>query len=566
MLAADALWPHDEQQARAIFRRAWEAATAADKAEHEDSLSKELGLTDSVRESLLETVAARDAKLANEFLRDISKESSEERSSNQSPQSTHDAWRRLSADGERRLSIASTLLRQGEAHRAAEIAAPVINEGVNESLVEFILDLRERDVDDADALYMRLLEHAAADPQTDANDVLLLSSPIVSPYLLVKVDEFGSLKFQAFGYPSANSPTQQAVPQQAQVAFFNLAASILLRSRVSNDEAITMQELVASFYTTGRLLPFFENSSASYVSYAPALRARQSELFNVMEAARREQVSAQFGVSSLTRTGNVDPLRSQQEELARADTSIERERIALAMIQKAVRLRFWDRARRAASEIEDQDKRRAALSFIQVHQIKAISRDYADEKEDDFESVVKFVRGADVPPFAKAWGFAQAAAIAARKRGPETTQIVAELINEAESYAERAEQGTPERVAAYGVVTMTAARFDQERAWSLLREYVKSANAVEDFTGDETSLDLAANAGAGDEAEQFSVEAEVFRLDGIFATMAHLDFDKALTEARALDADVPQALATIAVAKTRIQKSEVRSQNEKQNP
>src|SRR3954464_11310110 len=72
-LAADALWPHDERQARNIFRRAWEAATAADKATPEDSLSKELGETDSfARESLLEKVAARDAKLANEFLKDIS--------------------------------------------------------------------------------------------------------------------------------------------------------------------------------------------------------------------------------------------------------------------------------------------------------------------------------------------------------------------------------------------------------------------------------------------------------------------------------------------------------------
>src|SRR5215213_1616698 len=37
MLAADTLWPYDAAQARAIFRRAWEAATASDKAEQEET-------------------------------------------------------------------------------------------------------------------------------------------------------------------------------------------------------------------------------------------------------------------------------------------------------------------------------------------------------------------------------------------------------------------------------------------------------------------------------------------------------------------------------------------------
>jgi hypothetical protein len=274
-----------------------------------------------------------------------------------------------------------------------------------------------------------------------------------------------------------------------------------------------------------------------------------------MEASRREQVSSQFGVSSLTPAGYVDPLRSQADQLSRATDTAERERIALAIVRAAARNKFWDRARRAAAEIEDVEKRRAALTFIQVQQIKDISVAYAEEKEDDFESVVKFVREADVPPFARAWGLAQAAVIAARKRNAQTSQTIAGLINEAESYAARVPQRTPERVAAYGVVTTAAARVDAARAWSLLRELVKAANAVEDFTGDEVSFDLTADESSADEiAERFSVEAEAFRLDGIFATMARLDFDKALAESRALDGDVPQAFATIAIAKTVLEK------------
>jgi hypothetical protein len=569
MLAGDALWSHDERQARMIFRRAWEAAAASDEAEQEEAKREAGALPGSIskvtdaRDEVLARAAARDARLAEIFLRDLSFEKDGTSVDENEPLS-RTAWHELSVTGARRLALASELLDAGETRRAVEIAAPAIKEGATTEIITFILRLRERSISDADALYMRLLERAAADPHTDANAVLLLSSPIISPSLLVLIDEYGLLQFRALPLAGTNAASQHSVPQTAQIAFYNLAASVLLRP-LPNYIGPTLQEEMARFYAIGRLLPFFENTSAPYVTYAPALRARHSELFNEIEAGPREQVSSQFGVNSLTRAGYVDPLRSQADQLSRATDTAEREHIALAMVRTAVRNKYWDRARRAAAEIEDVERRRAALSFIQVQQIKDINAAYADEKEDGFESVVKFVRESDVPSFAKAWGFAQAAVIAARRRKAQTSQTVAELINEAESYAARVAQGTPERVAAYGVVTTTAARVDAPRAWSLLREFVKAANAVDDFTGEEVSFDLNGNESSDNEtAEHFSVEAEAFRLDGIFATMSNLDFDKALAEARALDGDVPQAFATIAIARTVLEKqgSGARSQNE----
>jgi hypothetical protein len=563
-LAADALWPHDERQARAIFRRAWEAATASDKAEKEEAARGGGGLLPATNENMTEArdevlgkAAVRDARLAEIFLHDLLGEK-DGASVDRDEATRRTAWGALSANGERRLTLADEMLEAGETRRAVEIIAPTINEGVSSELIAFIARLRGRSIAEADTLYLRLIERAAADSQTDSNAVLLLSSLIVSPGLLVVVDEFGALQFSVLPPAStANAVTQQPVNERAQIAFYNLAATVLSRPLTQRDGPLTMQELMARFYATGRLLPFYENSSVPYSAYAPALRARHSELFNEIEASRREQVSSQFGVNNLTHAGYVDPLRSEADQLSRATDTAERERIALAIVRTAVRNKYWDRARRAAAEIEDVERRQAALAFIQVHQIKDISIAYADEKEEDFESVVKFVRESDAPPFAKAWGLAQAAVIAARKRKAQTSQTVAELINEAESHAARVAQGTPERVAAYAVVTTAAARVDAPRAWSLLRELVKAANAVEDFTGEEVSLDLNGNESSDNEtATHFSVEAEAFRLDGIFATMAHLDFDKALAEARALDGDVPQAFATISIARTGLEKQE----------
>jgi hypothetical protein len=558
LLVADALWHQDYGSSRAIFRRAWEAATASDKADREEAARETGALPGAVakiteaRDEVLAKAAKRDARLAEIFLRDLLSDKDEGAASrNEPPHRT--AWRELSASGARRLALAYELLEAREAHRAFEVAAPLVNEGVSANLIAFILRLLEQSVEDANTLYLRLVERAATDPHTDANSVLLLSTPVISPALMAVVDEFGSLQFRTLPRPPpVGGFFLKVLYTSNKTVFYNLAASVLSRPLPPRD-SLTMQELMARFYATGRLLPYFENSSEPYAAYASALRARHSELFNEIEAGRREQVSSQFDLKSMAHDKYVDPLRSQADQLAQATNPAERETLARSIVRTAVRNKFWDRARRAAAEIEDEGRRKSALSFIQVHQIKDILHAYEDEKDDDFENVAKFVRDADVPSFAKAWGLAQTAIIAARKRDARTSQNVSELINEAESHAARVAQGTPERVAAYGVIVTSAARLDAPRSWELLREFVKSANAVEDFTGDDLSLDLAA--GADTEAEEaFNVEAEVFRLEGIFATMAHLDFNKALAEARALDGDVPQAYATIAVARIMLEK------------
>ncbi|MBA2732553.1 MAG: hypothetical protein H0U54_06640, partial [Acidobacteria bacterium] len=496
MLAADALWPHDERQARAIFRRAWEAAAASDKADMEEE-AREAGVlpgavvqkTTEARDEVLAKAATRDARLAEVFLRDLASDKDAGNAARNERQRT--PWRELSASGARRLALANEMLAAGETRRAFEVATPLINEGVSASLIAFILRLRKQNVNDADALYLQLLERAAADPRTDANAVLLLSSPVISPNLMVVVDEFGSVQFTLTDSGTRSTP-QPAFPQKAAAGFYNLAASVLSRPATSRD-ALTMQELMSRFYATGRLLPFFENSSAPYAVHAPTLRARHSELFNEIEAGRREQITSQFNASGPAPRGYVDPLRALADDLAHAPDSAARESIALLMVRAAVRNRYWDRARRAAAEIEDGGRRKSALTFIQVHQIKDILHAYEDQEEDDFESIAKFVREADVPPFAKAWGFAQTAIIAARKKDSRASQNVAELINEAEAQAARTAPGKPERVAAYGVVVMVASSLDAPRAWTLLREFVKAANAVEDFTGDNASFDLNAD-------------------------------------------------------------------------
>jgi hypothetical protein len=561
-LAADALWPSDEERARAIFRRAWDAATAADKAEREaDEAESGLppsataaaaaGFVSESRDEVLVKVATRDAQLAGVFLQEYLKDREGDKSEARNRSQRRTPWGELSPGGARRLALAFDLLGRNEPERAAQIAMPLAGEGVSGDLMAFILHLREQSASAADALYLHLLKRTRTDQAADANSVLLLSSPIVSPQLLVVVDESGSLQFRPLARPAKKPQALPPIDDATRKLFYNVAATVLARPVVPRADANPLREAVTLYFTIGRLLAHFEREAAQY---APEMRARQGALLNEIEASRRDQLSAQFELSSLTPERTGDPLRPQMEKLARAGDEAERDRISLAIVKTAAQNRLWDRARRAASEIKDAGAQRAALSFIAVNQIADISRAYADDKEDDFEGLATFVRGVDAQPFAVAWGLAQTAIIAARAG---KTQAVSDLLDDAERYSARINMGTRQRVAAYASLTTYAARLDQARAWRLLSDVVKAANAVEDLAGDEASLNLGAdeNPAEPDAGSSFSIEADTFRLDRIFATMARLDFEKAVTEARGLRGKVPQALAHIAAARATLESS-----------
>lgn len=556
MLAADALWNHDQERARLIFRRAWEAATASDKSQQEelerrDGPDAAQGSVMDARHEVILKAAARDPLLAEAFLKDYWKERKESETP-QSSQAARSLWGQLSEADAQRLEFAQDLLARGESNGAAQLVAPLISHGVRADIVAFIIRLREQNVAASDRLYGQLLAQARADASADANTVLLLSSPVISPELLIQVSADGSLQFRPLPPTRAEQATKAPLIAGAlRNAFYQTAADLLLRPRAPSGIAgQAQQQMVALYLVMGRLLPFFEREASQY---APELRAREQALASDIEQARRDILASHFDVEREASEHAGDPLRSWFEKLSRAANDAERDSIRLGIVRVAVRNRLWDRARRTAAEIEKLDSRRAALSFVAVSQISDLAHTYADTKETDYESIVKFLNGADVPALASAWGYAEAADVAARSSDSHAAALG--LLDEAERHAGRVEPRTRQRVAAYAIVADAAARLDRPRAWMLLHEAVKAANAVEDFAGDEVSIEITASESSTEEApDYFIVTSEAFRLDKIFATMAYLDWTKTLADARALDGDVPQAFVHIAIARAALEK------------
>lgn len=566
LLAADALWAFDEARARALYRRAWEAANASDRAEQRQA-EEELGIFSNpeeipwtaARDEVLSKAAARDPKLAESFMRELVEErdrAAEAAKSNQNRRRT--PWREPSPLGARRLALGYELLEKRDYQRAAAMVEPMLSEGVSGDAMEFVLRLRAamgRPEPDPYGLYRRMVQRVAANPNTDANDLLLLSSYIVSPQLLMVVDEKGGLQFRPVSYRTAsnNQNRWDSVPGNF---FYDLAVAYLLRPQPARSRNINpVQERIARYVTMGRLVPFFEKAGPEYAQYVPVMRSQMAQLSGEMEAGRRDALNAQFELTSLTGRNARDPLAPQLEQLSRASDKYERDRISFAVARRAARERLWDRAQRAAYGIEDADLRRAALAFIVVNQIADLSRAYRDDKEDDFESVARFVRRAEAPPFASAWGLAQAAVIAARRK--ENRDAVNALLSEAQSYAERADKESRQRVAAYAVITEAASRVQAaERAWDFLSELVRAANSTPDYMGDETGL--ATSSGSltegSDLAEELMIVSDSFRLDAIFATMARIDFDKTVAQAQSLTGETARAFARIAAARAELEK------------
>ena len=548
-LAADALWPHDETRARAIFRRAWEAATAYDKSEEEaegleSGVPSTTPMTDA-RDEVLRMAAARDSKLGDLFLLDLIAKKSEQEDLQKSQSQTirRTPWREVSSAGQRRLELAYNLLQQNNPEHAADIAAPVISEGESADLMAFVTRLREADTALGEVFYLRLIERVMSSGEADTNTVLLLSSQITSPWLLTVVDERGSLQFRRLDSALAAGTRLPAISFPVKSAFYNLSASILLRPVVPRSGQNMTADTIALYFAIGRLLPYFESDTPRFI---PDLRLRYSTLASGIEAGRRETLNSQIELNSLTPPRRGDMLRPQIEQLGRARDAQDRDRISLGIVKRAAQSKLWDHARHAALEIEDSGVRRAALSFIAVNQIADLLRAFSDDKEENFDGMARFVRKSDVPPLASAWGMAQSAVIAKRKGDVKTAQA---LLDEAVTFASRTPAGTWQRIGAYTVIARLAVRIDAKRAWEIMPEIIGAANAFEDYVGDEDSIDIdMVDNDADEQVEQLIVESDLFRVDGLFDTMAQLDYEKALMSARSIGMELPRAFASLAIA------------------
>ncbi|MGB8510268.1 MAG: hypothetical protein WCD76_17965, partial [Pyrinomonadaceae bacterium] len=406
-LVADALWVFDETTARAIFQRAWTAATQSDLADNNnragnnsrgqtlnvsaDSAANASINTDA-REAVIAAAARRDRGLAEKFLRELNDSNLKRDASVESNAGYGRRSPTLLRVAAQRLKVARELLESGAYEEAAEMAAPAVAVGASADLMRFVLNLRDEEPRVADMLYLRLLAAVSADPEATPDDVLHLSTPVISPGLLISFDSTGAPHFDVSGLrPELVPPFYEG----ARRAFYDVAASVLLRQKIGT-ATTTGDNRAPLYYTITRLLPYFEHDAPRYVE---GLRARQTLVAAGMDARRLGFLTERIDIYRLEPRNATDPFADELNAIARAATEPERDRLRFQAVRRAAARKFWSRTREFIAAIKDEETLRAARSWLAAHQVTSIAEDLeGTDDAEDIERAVALIRQADVPP------------------------------------------------------------------------------------------------------------------------------------------------------------------------
>ena len=544
---ADALWQVDPEQARLLFRKAWEAAEVADQ-ESDRKLQEEINqqksrtgggfainLPPNVRREVLKLAARNDRVIAEEFLEKLTTQKVESATSRPNPLSD-----RPDEALSQRLGVATELLKAGDTERALQFAASALTV-VSAGGIDFLSDLREKNPNAADSGYAALLASSANIPHSDANTVSLLSSYIFTPHLYVTFTTSGAPNSQMY---SRISPA--AVAPELLATFFQSAATILLRPLPAPGQPDQSSSGVNGTYLViKRLLPFFEQSAPAEM--VESLRGHLNALNSVISdnTRRRDDESISRGIKPEKPAAERE--QALLDRIDRAKTSAERDSLYIQLAFMASN-KGEVRARDFVNKVEDPELRKQAQAFID----SSLANVFVEKKAPD--QALELVQKGDLTHIHKAWVLTECAKIVAKTDRDKAL----ELIDQATDEARRLEPSDPALPRALIAVANALKVVDVARVWDATFDAVKAANSAEGFTGEDGELIIRFQSkGHASISNKYVAD---FDLDGIFKDLAVQDYDQAVELARGFQAEGPRAVATIAIARAILQPKKGASQ------
>ncbi len=582
--AADALWETDQERARSLFRRAWDAAEQADldntrrrqaelnaprtggggsnqRTETESrgggpgrpgGLATTLNLP-QMRSEVLRLAARRDRALGEEFLAKLEDARKQDEktlaadavagaasaptspdagaagnteSAAPRPRNPHET----PPDDARRLRLASQLLNEGDAEQALQFAEPALLRGVNVAVVEFLVNLREKSPDAADQRFLALLARASVDPMTNANAVLFISSYVLTPHMYMTIEPGGGI---STSQRRADVRTPD-LPAPVRAAFANFAAQILARPLPPAEGSAGGVDRASVYFVTGRLLPFIEGVAPAR---AAALRTQLAAITPDLPQAMRDEMQDDMKRGFVPEGQRAD--ERLQQSLDTASTSTDPRRRDAAYLQAALiaARRADPKAHDYASKIEDAALRRQATAFIDFTLLNNAIR------KPDGAEVLRLAQAGELTQTQRAWALSEASRLLLKDDRPRAV----EALEAAFDAAKKIDAQDSDRPRALVAVATQYAPIDRNRAWELLAEAVKAANSAPDFTGADGGM--AARVQTGGMSSTTNFPAPSFDLEGIFAALAREDMNRAVALAQTFTHESPRAVATLAVAR-----------------
>ncbi len=536
---ADALWKVDAEQARLMFRKAWEAAEVADQ-ESDKKLQEEIrqqqartggggyaiNTPPNIRREVLRLAARHDRTLGEEFLEKLKLQKIEAATSATNKPGPHNLSDALS----QRLDVARELIQAGEVERALQFADPALTQVTMETM-NFLSYVREKNPAAADARYTALLAGSANNPQADANTVSLLSSYIFTPHLLMTFSGTGTSSSQ-----SASKIVPADVTPELRNAFFQSAASILLRPLPTPGQTDqTTTGLDGKYLVIKRLLPFFEQSAPP--TMVETLRGHMNALQTIVSDNARRYDEDQLNRGLRPERPATDREQSILDKIDRSKTSAERDSLYLQLAFSAAGKGDM-RARDFVSKVEDSEMRKQAQLYMDT----SLTMHFVGKKQAD--QALELVHKGELNPLVKTWALTECAKILF-KAGDKDKAL--DLVDQAATEARRIDVSDPSLPRALVAVAYALNAIDRDKVWDATFDAVKAANSAEGFTGEDGEV-VAAFQSKG-HSSVHSSDVPQFDLDGLFRDLATQDYDRAVELARGFQGEGPRAVATIAIAR-----------------
>jgi hypothetical protein len=428
-----------------------------------------------------------------------------------------------------RLDLARQLLNAGDTERAMQFADSVLGI-VGMPAIDFLSYLREKNPVAADQRYAALLANAVTSPQSDANTVSLLSSYIFTPHVFIAFVSGGTYTTATDG-----SSEMPAVAPELRLAFFRVASSILLRPLASPGEEQTSASHDGHYLVIKRLLPLFEQ-------YAPpemtvALRAQLEALSSLASKSTRDRDD-----DDLVRKG-IRPDKFEEnweqsllDQLDHAKTSAERDQLNLQLALFFAG-RGELRARDYVEKIDDSEMRHEARAYIDA----SMAARAVNKKETD--RALEISRTGELTHLQRVWLLTQTAKLLVKS----DREKALGLIDEAAAEARRIEGSAVDRPCAFLAVANALLAVNRSAAWDAISDAIRAANSADNFSGEDGELTFRMIAKGMRSIDQHP--APDFDVTGIFETLTHDDYDRAVELARGFTREAPRANATLAIAR-----------------
>ncbi|MBA2731772.1 MAG: hypothetical protein H0U54_02650 [Acidobacteria bacterium] len=543
MRAADALWDSDADQARALFRRAWDSADSADREsfrifEEKRRAEKESGAyagsgPPNLRGEVLRLAARRDRAIGEEFLAKLSETNDRENQSLTANQTNAPAQPTTDPENPpfvvaQRLLLARQSLEEGDIERALQFADKALDI-VTTRGINFLSTLREKDQAAADKRFSAMFQRAAIDPSSDATHVSVLSSYAFTPFMTLVVRRDG----RNHTSQERDRITAPNISPELRAAFLRASAQILLRPVPTADQDRTVAGRGGLYFTIARLLPLFDQYAGDF---SPELRAQMGALTPDAPERFRTGTDKMLTRGLIPDEAQRDEGQEAMENAGRAATPADRD-LSYARAAMVAARKGDMGARDLVDRIQDGELRKSARAFVDF---SLVSRTI---ERKDFQEALKLARTGELTSIHRVWALTEIARLVKKT----DIKSAGEILDEAATEARRIGGTDPERTRALFGVATRMYEVDRTRAWEIVAEAVKAANAATGFTGEDAEIVSRFQTPRGTSTTNFTVES--FNLNGIFGLLARDDLFRAVELAKSFTGETPRATATLAIVR-----------------